>query len=74
MSEEDRYVNLAVAIVARAVEELREALLFNDKAQEKRCVRFFESGGPMFLANVSGTFILEKIRDEVNALKRGGMT
>ena len=67
MDEEKRdkaYKNLANAIVLRAVEDYREAILYNDNKTIEECERFFKSKWCAFLAGMDGKHLAEKLKTE----------
>ncbi len=62
---EEQYNELANAIVLQAVEDYREALWLRDTRTISECERFFKSKWFIFLTNVKGEFLIEKLRAEL---------
>jgi len=72
MDEEKRdkaYKQLAHAIVFQAVRDYRDAILYNDLELVKSCERFFKSEWCLFLAQLNGEHLAEKLRTETLRFK-----
>lgn len=66
---EDQYEELANAIITRAAEDYRTALVRKSKMKIKSLERFFRSDWCHFLTSIDTEYIIERIRKESNYLE-----
>ena len=68
-SDDEIYRNLSSAIVLRAVQDYREAVLTEDSKMMRDCERFFRSKYCTILARLNCDDLAEKIKSETLAFK-----
>ena len=69
-SDDDRiFKNLASAVVLRAVNDYREAILDGNTKMARDCERFFKSKWCSFLVRIENDDLAEKIKSETLAFK-----
>jgi hypothetical protein len=60
------YQNLATAIVLKAVEDYREALLWNNTRTLRDCEKFFRSEWFIFLCDIDPEHLMRTIQEEIS--------